>query len=159
MKALSVLLLIGVSSLLGCGGGGGGGSVQAAGPTTVVTDVTIGFVSASSTDGVQVAVCPANATAISAGCHCEIPTAGPIFGLELTGNGAICGCYPGTGGAFSPVSVTATCSSLVFGTVISGLSGVEVQASHTPQADAKRLEEWAAQRQQKEAQFRNMRGL
>ena len=116
-------------SLSGCGGGGGSeaqaSTLQTSG-ITVVTDVLIGTFFASGTTGVQSVSCPVNTTPLSAGCNCEIPTSGAIFGNEVAGNGAVCGCVPGTGGAFSPVTVSVRCSSLLFGQALASavLSGV-----------------------------------
>jgi len=107
--------------------------------------VTIGFVQAVDTDGVQVVACPANATAISSSCYCGIG-AGAIFGHEVVGNGGICGC---TGAG--EVRVTAACSSLVFTTVA---GAVQLQEA----ADATLEAERARQRQNKEAEYNRALG-
>jgi hypothetical protein len=74
------------------------------------------------------------------------------------GNGAICGCDIGTGGAFAPLDVTVTCSSLVFGTVLSGVAGgIEVQPLPPSQPDANKVNEWAEKIQTKETELMNAR--
>lgn len=158
MKRLLLFLAIGISCLSGCGGGGGGGQAQAATPTTVVVDVTLGRFAASDTDGVQSVSCPSSSSALSASCFCDIPDAGPIFGVEVVGNGAVCGCVPGSGGAFGPIEVTVTCSSLVFGTVVSGVAGgIEVQPLSRAEPDAKQVNEWTEKIKAKEAELMNAR--
>lgn len=158
MKQLMFIAIsISCLSLSGCGGGGSG-QAQAATPTTVVLDVTLEQFTASDTDGVQSVSCPPDASAISASCFCDIGNgAGPIFALEVDGNGAVCGCDFGTG-PLTTLDVTVTCSSLIFGTVLSGAAGgIEVQPLPPSQPDANKVNEWAEKIKTKEAELMKAR--
>ena len=156
MKQLMfIAILMSCLSLSGCGGGGSG-QAQAATPTTVVLDVTLAQFTASDTDGVQSVSCPPDASAISASCFCDID-AGVIFALEVDGNGAVCGCDLGTG-PLATLDVTVTCSSLIFGTVLSGAAGgIEVKPLPPSQPDANKVNEWAEKIKKKEAELMNAR--
>lgn len=157
MKQLMFIAIsISCLSLSGCGGGGSG-QAQAATPTTVVLDVTLEQFTASDTDGVQSVSCPPDASAISASCFCDID-AGPIFALEVVGNGAVCGCDFLAGSPVATLDVTVTCSSLIFGTVLSGAAGgIEVQPLPPSQPDANKVNEWAEKIKTKEAELMNAR--
>lgn len=144
----NLILAIGLGFLLmGCGGGGGG-EAQAQSPTIntssvdVMTGMTFQEFTLSDTDGVQGVSCPIDRTAVSASCLCKIGDgAGPIFSVEKVGNGAVCGCDIGSGGAFAPLNVTVTCAQKIMTKALSSATmGKPTDGDDLP--DEVTIEKW-----------------
>lgn len=110
-----IVLLGGLVALAGCSSGGESGSAAAQTLHTTsipaLTGLTLTTVTAADPDGVGGVACPLGAHPVSVGCLCRLGEgAGPLFGAQVAGNGAVCGCEIGAGGPLnSPVDVSAVC--------------------------------------------------
>ncbi len=109
MKKIYLLMAILVMFFYGCGSSSSGGGTANA-QTTVISSIQFYQYENTETDGIASVTCPANMVPISAGGLCNITTTGTIFSNRVSGNGAICACFPTDLDGYDEVFVYVMCA-------------------------------------------------